>query len=371
MSLLIASVVLIIMMTMVARWHLGSRHRQQPLTRSLRGDSKAAAASTGARSAAEERRRSDYGITAEADGPRPKITIEPLADFDWSNTPPVKLRPFKPTYYITMALQNSTPSDLILIDSDYLSRVTYRRTIMASHASTVLGALPVGHAAVRELYTYLLGTYLPTRFPRMFELIPTASSSSSATTTAFRNGPTNLSFPLQPPPDDPLEMLKIVGETVEDDMFLLLRDGEQEGEKKERAHRAVAFVCCHPSGFDPSEKLGRVLRAIHAPVPGYDRIGAGMERFFARLEAGRPVRRVNTHSRLFAPSGNHVHEGEEVEEDKRDERIDVEAARFRVEMQTLTRLPETGAILFSFKTFLYPLGEIKAEGLGPPARRCD
>lgn len=71
---------------------------------------------------------------------------------------------------------------------------------------------------------------------------------------------------------------------------------------------------------------------------------------------------VQTHSRLFAPSGNHVYEGEVVEED---ERIDVEAARFRVEMQTLTRLPETGAILFSFKTFLYPLGEIKAEGLGP------
>lgn len=37
----------------------------------------------------------------------------------------------------------------------------------------------------------------------------------------------------------------------------------------------------------------------------------------------------------------------------------------RVELQTLSRLPKTKAILFSFKTLLYTLEEIKAEGLGP------
>lgn len=37
----------------------------------------------------------------------------------------------------------------------------------------------------------------------------------------------------------------------------------------------------------------------------------------------------------------------------------------RVELQTLTRLPRTGAILFGFKTYLYPIQEIKDEGSGP------
>lgn len=37
----------------------------------------------------------------------------------------------------------------------------------------------------------------------------------------------------------------------------------------------------------------------------------------------------------------------------------------RVELQTLSRLPRTRAVLFSFKTLLYTLEEIKAEGLGP------
>ncbi len=45
--------------------------------------------------------------------------------------------------------------------------------------------------------------------------------------------------------------------------------------------------------------------------------------------------------------------------------IDIDKARLRVELQTLTRLPETQAILFSFKSYLYPLADIKAEGLGP------
>ena len=40
-------------------------------------------------------------------------------------------------------------------------------------------------------------------------------------------------------------------------------------------------------------------------------------------------------------------------------------AGLRVELQTLTRLPKTRAILFSFKTYRYPLEEVKAEGLGP------
>ena len=37
----------------------------------------------------------------------------------------------------------------------------------------------------------------------------------------------------------------------------------------------------------------------------------------------------------------------------------------RVELQTLTRLPETRAILFSFKTYMYPMRDIREEGSGP------
>lgn len=37
----------------------------------------------------------------------------------------------------------------------------------------------------------------------------------------------------------------------------------------------------------------------------------------------------------------------------------------RIELQTLSRLPKTRAIIFSFKTYLYPVESLKKEGLGP------
>jgi hypothetical protein len=96
-------------------------------------------------------------------------------------------------------------------------------------------------------------------------------------------------------------MLEILGETVEDDLFLLLPDGEGggdgdgdgDGDGNGGAHRLVAFVCCHPSGFDPSEKLGKRLVEIHGPVPAYEKIETSMERYFKKLEVGRCVKRVN------------------------------------------------------------------------------
>ncbi|KAK0724650.1 hypothetical protein B0H67DRAFT_479811 [Lasiosphaeris hirsuta] len=293
--------------------------------------------------------------------------IEPLENFDWRATEPHKLRPFKPKYHITMGqkaptLQTDTPSELITIDHDYYDRVMARRNTVKEHGPTVIGCVPRGRAAVRELYSYLLGGYLPVRFPTMFQL---EHQSGDQHGTDFVNKVTGLRVPLAPAQDEPLVALETIAETVEDDIFLLLqREQQDNGEPGE--HEAVAFVCCHPSGFDPSEKLGKVLRDVHGPVPAYDKIGPSMERFFSRLEVGRSAKRANwgvqTHTDLFAPSGNHVYVGEEVEEDSA---VDAESARLRVELQTLTRLPKTKAILFSFKTYLYPLAEIKAEGLGP------
>ena len=39
-------------------------------------------------------------------------------------------------------------------------------------------------------------------------------------------------------------------------------------------------------------------------------------------------------------------------------------AHLRTELQHIYRLPKSGAVVFSYKTLLYPLSEIKAEGGG-------
>lgn len=115
-----------------------------------------------------------------------------------------------------------------------------------------------------------------------------------------------------------------------------------------------------------------------------------MDRFFAKLEVGKAVRRFNwaitTNTDLYTQAGNHLYSGgatkadhgpanektlevdssdieRKIEQQKKDIKID--NCRLRSERQTLHRLPKTKAIVFAFKTYQYELSDIKAEGNGP------
>lgn len=206
----------------------------------------------------------------------PMSSVEPLTSFDWKAKKPLSFRPFKPVYHITMAVQNSAPADLIVMDHNYEDRVLERRQLMTTQPNIVLGAIPWGKAAVEELYSFLLSDYLPQRFPTMFSL--------SEDGKTFRNGVTGAAFPTAPP-EDSIQALRRLGETIEDDMFLL--------HETDLGHRSVAYVCCYCSGFDPSQKLDKLLFEIHKPVPSYEKIGPSMERYFKKLEVGKNVKRVN------------------------------------------------------------------------------
>lgn len=165
------------------------------------------------------------------------------------------------------------------MDRNYKDRVIERRALITQHPKTVVGAIPAGEAAVQEVYSYLMSDYLPARYSAMFSLENDGKT--------FRNHVTGAYFPTSAP-SDPIEALKIIGETVEDDMFLL--------HETEEGHRSVAYVCCYCSGFDPSEKLDKLLTEIHEPVPSYSKIGPSMERFFSRVEVGKNTKRVNVSS---------------------------------------------------------------------------
>lgn len=172
------------------------------------------------------------------------------------------------------------------MDRNYKSRVLERRQLIVEHPSIVIGVIPQGQKTVQELYAFLMSNYLPQRFPKMF--------SADRDGNNFRNIVTGANFPVAPP-EDPLEALKILAETIEDDMFLL--------HETEKGHRSVAYVCCYCSGFDPSQKLDKLLDEIHQPVPSYHKIGPSMERFFSRVEVGKNVKRVNVSNFPIAAIG--------------------------------------------------------------------
>lgn len=158
---------------------------------------------------------------------------------------------------------------------------------MAQHGKIVYGCTPHGVAALRELYSYLLADYLPRRYPSVFHLEQGNIHLHNVVT-----GNTHATIA----PEDPDSALQILGETVEEDLFLLRETAS--------GHECTAVVCCFPSGFTPCEKLGKLLSEIHEPVPHFDKIAKSMERFFGKLEVGRSVKRMNVSIFFHSYSSN-------------------------------------------------------------------
>lgn len=289
------------------------------------------------------------------------------------------------------ALENLNPSELLQMDKTYRERMAFRRDTMSKHGTHVVAVNDdyIIRPAVVEHYEFLMGTYLPLRFPKMFKLHETDYEMGKA--FMLENLITGAIFPASVSASTPTtRLLETLGRTVDED-FLFLHaeeddddDEEKEGEKKptnpsekakpeenDKKYILQAYVLCCPSGFDPAEKLGKRLSAIHTPVPGYEaKISGSMDRFFSRLEVGKYVKRVNwsitTHGNLYAAGKgtNHAHEGDVIQE-MTDEELDLDNTFMRCERQTLHRLPKSKALVFAFKTYLYPIREIKeVDGLG-------
>ncbi|PWY92383.1 hypothetical protein BO70DRAFT_357501 [Aspergillus heteromorphus CBS 117.55] len=329
------------------------------------------------------------------------ITITPLPSFDWETTEPTQFRPFKPKYHLSMGLTTTTFSDLIPIDKTYQDRLALRASLLSQHPSVVVGVTPAAetpgnivHAAVAELYEFVVGEYLPTRYPSIFVLEdhphhqnPEAKEQEGKRT--LYNKITTQRIPTTLPGNSSRSALETLGTFVDEDFLVLMpeslahpnptspspspstsKEQEPEGGEGEK-YILSAYSTFFPAGFDTREKLGQRLSTIHAPVPRYkEKLEKSMDRFFARLEVGRVVQRVNwsvtTQAGLFAAFGGvHGDEGkeEEVVEMGKEELV-VEQTFLRCERQLLHRLPRTKALVFNFHTYTYPIQKIKEEGLG-------
>ncbi|KAF1841957.1 uncharacterized protein K460DRAFT_409396 [Cucurbitaria berberidis CBS 394.84] len=284
-------------------------------------------------------------------------SIEPLHNFDVDKEEPLKIRPFKPKFHMTMAIENTTLSDLVAMDKTYRDRLKIRSELIQQERHEVLACNPRAVPAVLELYTWLTCTYLPTRFPLLF----------TPTGPHLQNNITGALLPLHMSNAD--AALQLLGENIDDEFLFLLPSDALEDKRK---YRLEAFVNCFPSGFNTRAKLGLLLADIHTPVPGYaQKLEKSMDRFFAALPVGRIVKRCNwsisTNGQLFCLKGNHMSEAELAAKEKEEggmEEIDLTKTVLRCERQTLHRLPESRALVFAFKTYLYPIQELRDEGSG-------
>ncbi|KAL2829660.1 hypothetical protein BDW59DRAFT_158838 [Aspergillus cavernicola] len=372
--------------------------------------------------------------------------VTPLPNFTWSTTEPAKYRPFKPKYHLTMGISSLDSSDLIPMDKTYKERLVQRRGLLKEYGDIVraVNFQPSGSStqgqdlnkklkeALCEWYAFVMGVYLPERYPGMFRLVPGSGPGSGSGSfkekgkgkkdrgtmleslvTGLRvlidpeelmesgscSGPdpdssspdsssTSTSIPdpnpnLEPEHKNLLLLLDTLGTWIDEDFLILLPSPSPSSPSSEEdeptQYTLQTYSTYFPAGFNPRLKLSHALSTIHAPVPGYKaKLEKSMDRFFAKLEVGRVVVRLNWSvmtpgTGLFAGFGGlhgHHHDGKvEKKEEDGEEKIPVDGfdgtdTNIRVERQTLHRLPRSKALLFGVHTYTYPLQDIKDEGLG-------
>lgn len=129
---------------------------------------------------------------------------------------------------------------------------------------------------------------------------------------------------------------------IADDLVLM----EQRG----REYVLTAASLCSPSHWRLEDKFDRGMSTIHEVIPGFDTsLQPRIERFFAHLRVEYPVVRHNWSVQLgnalcARPGEDRVPGADEL--------------YYRSERQSLRRLPNTGAIVFTIRVYVHPLAAL-------------
>lgn len=133
-----------------------------------------------------------------------------------------------------------------------------------------------------------------------------------------------------------------------EDMCLLTRQPNEE------IYRLIGAAVAFPTDWRVEHKMGLPLASMHAPIHGYaEQLATGVDRFMAKLKPGALYGRsnwfvVDNGSLCHLPGTRELFAGVTPE--------NAGTNLFaRCERQTLRRLPQTGAILFTIGVYVEPL----------------
>ncbi|KAF8631213.1 hypothetical protein AX15_002544 [Amanita polypyramis BW_CC] len=320
---------------------------------------------------------------------------------------PVPYRPFRPgRYHITMGIRNMNWDDWIELDDQYenYQRIrSHRIRTRGKKAVQVLGNNPElvcggGEAAIELVHE--LAEYLSRRYPLSFRITRHKLDVRTPRQHGWDGTPpihTISVIPLNATHQLPLitedgrdaaeRAMTISALLVQDDLAIMI-------EGKDGKYYFQAGAICIPGSWRMEDKLGKPLDEIHISgnVPQYkEKLQTSLERFFRRLPVDKPVVRNNYLVQLVRSAG----EVTETADDKIDpEELawskstlgpedeyygrqqsflgppdgpvpTPERLRLRTERQTLRRLPRSGAVIFTIRTYMVAVTELaKEEGVG-------
>jgi hypothetical protein len=255
------------------------------------------------------------------------------------HTPPTHTPYDGSTRPFTIGLKPLDLGDWIEVDDDIETYLAEKDRLHAEIPDKVFVEEGGTREAQQEVLD-LLSTHLPARFPETYR----------RDGDALLVGPTRRRVL-----DDGSSPLLVAARLVQEDL-VLMRKGDD-------GWRLAAATLCFPASWSLQEKFGKPLQDIHAPVPGFGRgtrTADVIGRIFDNLAVAQPVERRNWSLQaggdLYKPLSDVERTERTVVRPSRFPQAGIAAHAFiRVERQTLRKLPASGDILFTIRTYLDPL----------------
>ncbi len=220
----------------------------------------------------------------------------------------------------------------IEISDSYEEEIALKHHLVETKCDEVFLHLPLGDAGSREVLDMLiehLERVFPDRWPNPISV------------------------------DSSMHPLLAASLLVQEDLCVMTQVGQE--------WVLSAASVCFPSRWDPRDKIGKSLLGIHDPVPHYEeKIGVATQNIFDKLTVDRPISRVN----WTVMDSKDLHQPVAVRDPDaiavNSENIS-DTLYFRRERQTLRKLPLSGDILFTIRTYTDSFGDV--EKMFPDFRR--
>lgn len=273
----------------------------------------------------------------------------PYPNWDFDKTEPLPYRAFKHKYIINMGIRNMDWNSWIELDNQWSYFHNEKLKRIQERGTELYETSPLARPAAYELLQELK-VYLSNRYPLMYEQTP----------IGLNNLVTGESFDFRELPlgEDPC---LIAAKLIQDDLAIMI-----ESPNGEYFLRGGAIILAGFWRF--RDKYNLPLSGIHTSgdVPKYkEKLQSGMEKFFVRLQADKPVVRNNyfiqTDSELGWSSSIGKEENQNVGWYTAPEATDVSQLYFRSERQSLRRLPKSGAVIFTVRTYFLPITKLCEE----------
>ncbi|OTA57646.1 mannosyl transferase [Hypoxylon sp. EC38] len=295
----------------------------------------------------------EWGKWVPSDFRMPKP--DPYPNWSIEHTKPLPYRPFRygPKYNVTMGLRSIKHVDWIELDNHYPRYHADKARRIKERGHKCCRTAPEAYPAAVELLEDLV-EYLPARYPSLYK----------RTAVGIDNLWSGESFDIvsRPLPEDPMQTC---ARLVQDDLAIMI-------EKPDSQYYLLAGAVLLAGFWRLEDKIGMPLSEIHTSgdVPQFkEKLEKGMTNFFRRVKPEEIVARNNYFMQVDDDLAWSWSIGSEDSADvswnTAEKNRAIEHHYFRSERQTLRRLPKSGGVVFTIRTYFHPITEIAEEDYVP------